>query len=89
MIFERNNKMMGNRRCAVIMYGNWQELLKGKGKMTKYRLKLPRILGEGCVLQQGKQTRIWGWCEPGQQVAVNFFEKEKHAVIQVRENLMN
>lgn len=33
-------------------------------------LRLPKLFGDGCVLQQGMQTRIWGWDEPGQRVRI-------------------
>lgn len=35
-------------------------------------LKLPRLLSSGCVLQQGKYTRIWGWSDKGVKVTVEF-----------------
>lgn len=40
------------------------------------RLKLPRLLNNGMVLQQRKEVRIWGKDEPGRKVAVSFLEKE-------------
>ena len=27
-------------------------------------IKLPKLLQEGCVLQRGEKTRIWGWYKP-------------------------
>lgn len=33
-------------------------------------LKLPLLISEGCVLQQGEKTRIYGWCDPWEQVTV-------------------
>ncbi len=35
-------------------------------------LRLPKLLGDGCVLQQGYETRVWGWCGPGQRVRIMF-----------------
>ena len=36
----------------------------------KNNLRLPKIFGEGCVLQQGENTRIWGWGAPGSRVRI-------------------
>ena len=33
-------------------------------------LRIPKILSDGCVLQQGT-CRIWGWCAPMEQVRVS------------------
>lgn len=40
------------------------------------RLKLPRLISNGMVLQQKKSVRIWGEDEPGRTVTVTFLEKE-------------
>lgn len=41
------------------------------------KLKIPRLLGEGCVLQQGEKTRIWGWYREGEAVTVNLLGRKK------------
>ncbi len=33
-------------------------------------VKLPAIIGENMVLQQGRELPIWGWATPGEKVAV-------------------
>ena len=33
-------------------------------------VKLPAVLGDNMVLQQGRPVPIWGWAEPGEMVAV-------------------
>jgi len=33
-------------------------------------VRLPRIIGDHMVLQQGKSTPIWGWADPGEKVTV-------------------
>lgn len=38
-------------------------------------LKLPSILSENMVVQQGKTIHIWGWANAGQKVTVNFLNK--------------
>lgn len=34
-------------------------------------LRLPKLLGEGCVLQQGERCRIWGWSNPREELRVS------------------
>mgnify|MGYP000853619670 CR=1 FL=1 len=36
------------------------------------KIHLPKLLGEGCVLQQGENTRIWGQYLPGEIVTITF-----------------
>ena len=38
-------------------------------------IKLPKLLQEGCVLQRGEKTRIWGWYKPQAELEVTFQEK--------------
>lgn len=35
-------------------------------------LRLPRLIGDGMVLQQKKKVRIWGEDEPGRKVTLFF-----------------
>ncbi len=35
-------------------------------------IRLPHLLGEGCVLQRGERTRIWGWQEGGSRITALF-----------------
>ncbi len=43
-------------------------------------LKLPRLIGEGCVLQQGKAVRIWGFDTPKEKVSVSLQGQERTGV---------
>lgn len=36
------------------------------------QLRLPRLVSDGMVLQQGKPVNIWGWATPGEKVSVLF-----------------
>lgn len=51
---------------------------KHNAEREQKKLRLPKILGAGCVLQQGKGTRIWGWCAPGKKVTVVFQGQKKN-----------
>jgi sialate O-acetylesterase len=48
---------------------------KAEGKGGKSPLCLPKLLSDGCVLQQGKNTRIWGKTEAHKGVTVEFQQK--------------
>ncbi len=45
-------------------------LLAGSG-MVLAEVKLPAIIGDNMVLQQGRPVSIWGWADPGEEVMVN------------------
>jgi sialate O-acetylesterase len=34
------------------------------------QIVLPRILGDGAVLQRGARLKLWGWAQPGQRVTL-------------------
>lgn len=40
-------------------------------------LKLPGLLGKGCVLQRGEAAGIWGWCRPCEEVWVTLAQREQ------------
>jgi sialate O-acetylesterase len=35
-------------------------------------VRVPSIIGDNMVLQQGRKARLWGWAEPGERVTVSF-----------------
>ncbi|MCD7832650.1 MAG: sialate O-acetylesterase [Lachnospiraceae bacterium] len=39
-------------------------------------LKIPKLLGDNCVLQRGTKTRIWGNCIPGALVDIALFVQD-------------
>lgn len=39
-------------------------------------LRLPRLFGDGMVLQRNAPIRVWGWAEPGQAVTIRFLGKD-------------
>lgn len=45
------------------------------------RLKLPRLIGNGMILQQKKKARIWGEDAPGRTVTVSFLGREYAAAV--------
>ena len=47
-----------------------------------FELKLPRLIGDGMILQRDKEINVWGWAVPGESVAVNFLGETHDAVIE-------
>ena len=35
-------------------------------------VRVPSVIGDNMVLQQGRKVRVWGWAEPGERVTVTF-----------------
>lgn len=50
-------------------------------------IKLPKLLQEGCVLQRGEKTRIWGWYKPQAELEVTFQEKVYRTNVMRKEHL--
>jgi sialate O-acetylesterase len=38
---------------------------------TRADVKLPSLIGDNMVVQQGVKARIWGWADPGEKVSVS------------------
>ena len=38
------------------------------------QIKLPKLIGDGMVLQRDARVRIWGWASYGEKVTVNFLD---------------
>ncbi len=43
-------------------------------------VRLPRLVSDGMVLQQGVPVKIWGWAEEGEQVSVGFQGQKVSAI---------
>ena len=39
------------------------------------RVKLPRLVSDGMVLQRDTNVRLWGWASPGEKVSIRFLGK--------------
>jgi len=39
------------------------------------KVRLPRLISDGMVLQRGYSTQIWGWASAGEKVTINFNDK--------------
>jgi sialate O-acetylesterase len=37
---------------------------------SKANVRLPNVLSSNMVLQQRSQVNLWGWCEPGEKIAI-------------------
>lgn len=38
--------------------------------LKQARLKLPRLISDGMIIQRNSQVRIWGWASEGEPVSV-------------------
>jgi sialate O-acetylesterase len=43
-------------------------------------VRVPSLIGDNMVLQQGKKVRIWGWASPNEKVSVTFANLRANAV---------
>lgn len=39
------------------------------------QVRLPRLIGDGMILQRETQVKIWGWAAPGEKVTVGFINQ--------------
>lgn len=46
---------------------------------NRSKIRLPRIISDGMVLQRNTDVKIWGWASPGEAVTVRFIGKAYHA----------
>ncbi|HEX8116424.1 MAG TPA: sialate O-acetylesterase [Pyrinomonadaceae bacterium] len=47
-------------------------------------VRVPSVIGDNMVLQQGRKVRVWGWAEPGERVTVTFRGEKSSATADVR-----
>ena len=64
MSYRRN----GFGKAVVLMLGLVLLLVNAGAALAE--VKLPAIIGDNMVLQQGKKVDIWGWAEPGEEFMV-------------------
>ena len=39
------------------------------------QVRLPKLVGDGMVLQRNADVRVWGWAQPGEEITVRFLGK--------------
>ncbi|HWS89589.1 MAG TPA: sialate O-acetylesterase [Pyrinomonadaceae bacterium] len=47
-------------------------------------VRVPSLVGDNMVLQQGRKVRLWGWAEPGERVTVTFRGEKSAATADAR-----
>ncbi len=47
------------------------------------KIRLPRIISDGMVLQRNTEVKVWGWAPAGEAVTVRFMSKVYHACADV------
>ena len=45
-------------------------MLGALAQTARAEVKVPALIGDNMVLQQGRQARVWGWADPGEHVTV-------------------
>jgi sialate O-acetylesterase len=51
---------------------------------AKADVRVPALIGDNMVLQQGRRVRVWGWAEPGERVTVTFRGEKATATADAR-----
>ncbi|UCC96654.1 MAG: hypothetical protein JSW66_12505 [Phycisphaerales bacterium] len=64
-----NRKRMTLSEPSLVML-SLVMLLAGAGVIVA-DVRLPAIIGDNMVLQQGQPVSVWGWAEPGEQVMIS------------------
>ncbi|MFH1719927.1 MAG: sialate O-acetylesterase [Planctomycetota bacterium] len=59
------NRIYSSRLTALILCSL---MLLANAGTALAAVKLPAVIGDNMVLQQGKQITIWGWANPGEEV---------------------
>src|SRR5215216_680943 len=67
--------MSGHTTKLLILFG-----ILIFARTVQAEVKLPAIIGDNMVLQQGMKVRIWGTARPGEQVTVTFDKKSPGTV---------
>src|SRR5215207_2648387 len=52
--------------------------------MARADVRVPSVIGNNMVLQQGRKVRVWGWAEPGERVTVSFRGEKADATADAR-----
>ena len=62
----------------MVIPGSWRifavaaALLPATAGSVQAEVRLPAVISDHMLLQQGVPARIWGWCSPGETVQVRF-----------------
>jgi sialate O-acetylesterase len=40
-------------------------------------IRLPRLVGDGMVLQRDAPLKLWGWADPGERIAIQFVDQKR------------
>lgn len=45
---------------------------------TFCQVKLPKLIGDGMVLQRDAKVRVWGWASEGEKTTIHFIDSTYH-----------
>ena len=63
-----NNPLAGRLMKRLVLF----YLLVSVSAVTQAQLRLPKLIGDGMVLQRGATLKIWGWANSGEKITVRF-----------------
>lgn len=72
---QRIRRRQGARALAALLCS----LMFSQAGLVRADVKLPAIFGSHMVLQRDQKDRVWGWAEPGEEVAVEIAGQHKSA----------
>ncbi len=64
-----SQKRIGPSQFIVLIFS--AVVLLANSGLVLGEVKLPAIIGDNMVLQQGRKVPIWGWADPGEEVMVS------------------
>ncbi len=59
------------RHIALVIVIGSAGIFSG-GEFARADIRLPHVLGDHMVIQQGQPVTLWGWAEPGEKISVSF-----------------
>jgi sialate O-acetylesterase len=73
--FLNGNKAAFPHNKGEIIDGMRSVAMNKNKNLNSGRLKLPRLVRDGMVLQRDAAVKIWGWAEPGASITVEFLRQ--------------
>jgi sialate O-acetylesterase len=48
--------------------------------LVSAQIRLPKLIGDGMILQRDMPVKIWGWASPGEEISLQFNDSHYHTV---------
>jgi len=63
-----------NRTTAIALLALSLSMLASRAPAD---IRLPRLVGDGMVLQRDAPLMLWGWADPGERIAIRFVDQKR------------